>query len=423
MSARVVLGVGAGIAAYKACELLAAAHRDPAIGCAWCPPRTRCGSWAPPTWAALSGQPVTASVCDDVHEVPHVRLGQEADLVFVAPATADLLARAAAGRADDLLTSILLDGALPGGLRARPCTPRCGSTRPPRPTCAACASRGCLVLEPASGRLTGADTRSRPPAGAGRALSGRRAGCSPGRRRAGAADLAGRRVVISAGGTREELDPVRFLGNWSSGTAGLRARRPAAARGAEVTVVSANVDLADPAGTKVDRVISACQLRVGGAGRRGGRGRRGHGRGRRRLPARGQQRGEDQEGRRRRRSRCGWSRTPTSCASWPQRRPGQVIVGFAAETEDILAERAGRSSPPKDATCSWSTGSGAGSRSAPATTRRWCSRADGSATPVPRGPKEVLADVVWDLVAARLASAVAWDHGPGSARSVAIGPR
>ena len=112
MSARVVLGVGAGIAAYKACELLRllteSGHQVRVV-----PTPDALRFVGEVTWAALSGHPVATSVWDDVHEVPHVRLGQEADLVFVAPATADLLARAATGRADDLLTSILLTARCP----------------------------------------------------------------------------------------------------------------------------------------------------------------------------------------------------------------------------------------------------------------------------------------------------------------------
>src|SRR6516164_11332355 len=107
MSPRVILGVSAGIAAYKSCELLRllteSGHQVRVV-----PTADSLRFVGTATWAALSGQPVTASPFDNVHEVPHVRLGQEADLVIVAPATADLLARAAAGRADDLLASVLL---------------------------------------------------------------------------------------------------------------------------------------------------------------------------------------------------------------------------------------------------------------------------------------------------------------------------
>src|SRR5690349_24613416 len=162
MAARVILGVSAGIAAYKSCELLRrlteSGHQVRVV-----PTADSLRFVGAATWAALSGQPVTASPWDDVHEVPHVRLGQTADLVFVAPATADLLARAASGRADDLLTSVLLTARCPvvfapamhTEMWEHPAT---------RANVATLRSRGCLVIEPAVGRLTGADTgRGRLP--------------------------------------------------------------------------------------------------------------------------------------------------------------------------------------------------------------------------------------------------------------------
>src|SRR5579864_9350130 len=254
---RIILGVGAGIAAYKVCELLRllteSGHQVRVV-----PTGDALRFVGAATWAALSGEPVTTSVWDDVHEVPHVRLGQTADLVFVAPATADLLARAVSGRADDLLTSVLLTARCPvvfapamhTEMWEHPATQ--ANVRTLR-------ERGCLVLEPASGRLTGADTgpgRLPEPIElyrvAVRVLARGIAGLAP--------DLAGRRVVVSAGGTREELDPVRFLGNWSTGRQGYAFARSAAARGAEVTVVAANVELADPAGVKIIRVVSAMDM-------------------------------------------------------------------------------------------------------------------------------------------------------------------
>ena len=257
MPSSIVLGVGGGIAAYKACELLRrfteGGHQVRVV-----PTASALRFVGEPTWAALSGQPVSASVWDDVHEVPHVRLGQQADLVFVAPATADLLARAATGRADDLLTATLLTARCPvvfapamhTEMWEHPAT---------QANVATLRGRGCLVLDPAAGRLTGADSgpgRLPEPAElyetALRVLARGTAGLRP--------DLAGRHVLVSAGGTREELDPVRFLGNWSSGRQGYALARTAAARGARVTLVSANVELPDPAGVRVVRVISAREL-------------------------------------------------------------------------------------------------------------------------------------------------------------------
>ena len=197
-----------------------------------------------PTWAALSGHPVATDVWDDVHEVPHVRLGQQADLVVVAPATADLLARAAHGLADDLLTNTLLtarcpvvmapgdahrDVGAPGHRRQRrdPAPPRRRSSSSRR-------AAGSPAPTPAR---AGCPSPTEIFAAATRALAGRGA----------VRDLAGRHVVVSAGGTREPLDPVRFLGNRSSRPAGLRAgAAPPLARGAEVTLVAANVGAARP---------------------------------------------------------------------------------------------------------------------------------------------------------------------------------
>ncbi|HEY4701287.1 MAG TPA: bifunctional phosphopantothenoylcysteine decarboxylase/phosphopantothenate--cysteine ligase CoaBC, partial [Streptosporangiaceae bacterium] len=254
---QVILGVSAGIAAYKACELLRrlteSGHRVRVI-----PTPDALRFVGEPTWAALSGQPVTTDVWTGVDEVPHVRLGQSAELVVVAPATADLLARAATGRADDLLTATLLTARCPV-LYAPAMHTEMWDHPATQANVALLRKRGALVLDPARGRLTGADSgagRLPEPAeifsAAVRLLARGSAGLSQ--------DLAGRTVVVSAGGTREELDPVRFLGNWSSGRQGYAFAETAVARGAKVTVVAANVSLPDPAGSRVVRVTSARQL-------------------------------------------------------------------------------------------------------------------------------------------------------------------
>ena len=217
----VVLGVGGGIAAYKACELLRL-FTESGHGVRVVPTAPALRFVGAPTWAALSGQPVATEVWDDVHEVPHVRIGRHADLVVVAPATADLLAKAAHGLADDLLTNTLLTARCPVRASRRRCTPRCGSTRPPGQRRDCCARAARSVIEPAVGRLTGADTgKGRLPDPAEIfAVAAARCCAAAGRR----ADLAGRHVVVTAGGTREPLDPVRFLGNRSSGKQGYALR-------------------------------------------------------------------------------------------------------------------------------------------------------------------------------------------------------
>ena len=253
---RIVLGVGAGIAAYKAALLLRllteAGHEVRVV-----PTRASLEFVGRATWEALSGQPVTTEVFDAVTEVEHVRLGKTADLVVVAPATADLLARAACGRADDLLTATLLTARCPV-LVAPAMHTEMWEHPATRANVALLRERGVHVLEPDSGRLTGADTGPgrlpEPEAIAAAAL----ALVAPPR----PADLTGRRVVVSAGGTREPLDPVRFLGNRSSGRQGLALARAAAERGADVVVVAANVALPAPDGVRVVAVETTEGLRA-----------------------------------------------------------------------------------------------------------------------------------------------------------------
>jgi phosphopantothenoylcysteine decarboxylase / phosphopantothenate---cysteine ligase len=258
MPARVVLGVAGGIAAYKACEVLRGLTES---GCdvTVVPTEAALRFVGSATWSALSGKPVATEVWQGVHRVPHVRLGQEADCVVVAPATADLLARATHGIADDLLTNVLLTARCPVVLAPAMHT-EMWEHPATRHNVDLLRQRGVLVLDPASGRLTGADTgpgRLPDPAAIVAAVHDVLRGRVGGR----TADLAGRRVVISAGGTREEWDPVRFIGNRSSGRQGVELARTAISRGARVTLVAAHMDVEPPAGAAVVRVESAAQLR------------------------------------------------------------------------------------------------------------------------------------------------------------------
>jgi len=254
---RIVLGVGGGIAAYKVASLLRlfteAGHHVTVI-----PTEAATRFVGTATWEALSGNPVSNSVFDDVHQVNHVRLGHEADLVVIAPATADLLAKAATGQAGDLLTNTLLMAhgpvlfapAMHTEMWQHPAT---------RANVETLRSRGAAVLEPASGRLTGADSgpgRLPEPQvifGAAMALV------------QGQSDyqlpLAGRTVTISAGGTREPLDPVRFLGNRSSGKQGVALAVAARNAGATVRLLAAHMEVPAPAGVEVVTVETALQLR------------------------------------------------------------------------------------------------------------------------------------------------------------------
>jgi phosphopantothenoylcysteine decarboxylase/phosphopantothenate--cysteine ligase len=254
----VVLGVSGGIAAYKACELLRR-FTESGYDVTVVPTAAALRFVGAPTWSALSGKPVSTEVWTDVHQVPHVRIGQTADLVVVAPATANLLAKAAHGLADDLLTNTLLTAGCPVVL-----APAMHTEMWENPATVANVAtlreRGVLVIEPAEGRLTGADTgkgRLPDPAEIYAVATDLLA-----RGGSHTQDLAGKHVVVSAGGTREYLDPVRFLGNRSSGLQGYALARAAAARGAEVTLVAANVTLADPAGVKVVRVETTSQLQA-----------------------------------------------------------------------------------------------------------------------------------------------------------------
>ncbi|MDO2936321.1 bifunctional phosphopantothenoylcysteine decarboxylase/phosphopantothenate--cysteine ligase CoaBC [Paeniglutamicibacter sulfureus] len=270
---RIVLGVSAGIAAYKAALLLRlfkeAGHQVDVI-----PTAASLEFVGLATWEALSGRPVRTSVFEAVDTVNHVRLGQEADLVVIAPATADVMARAAAGMANDLLTGTLLATGAPVVM-----APAMHTEMWEHPATVAnvalLRSRGVHVIEPAVGRLTGKDSgagRFPEPedifAALGPYLEGTPGASLPDA--AGAVDLAagaasplaGKIVAISAGGTREPLDPVRYLGNRSSGRQGIALAKAALAAGATVRFIAAHMDVPAPAGVELSTASTARQLQV-----------------------------------------------------------------------------------------------------------------------------------------------------------------
>ena len=273
---RVVLGVGGGIAAYKA-ALLLRLFTESGHDVTVVPTAAALRFVGAPTWEALSGKPVSTEVWSDVPRVPHVQIGKTADLVVVAPATADLLARAAAGLADDLLTTTLLTAHCPVVFAPAMHTEMWDHPAT-QANVATLIARGAHIVPPASGRLTGADTGpgrlpepeeifavcqrllALPTRGstelspADASETGHYAGLESGK------SLAGRRVVVSAGGTREPLDPVRYLGNRSSGKQGYALAQVAAARGATVTLVAANTSLPAPTGVDVVPVGTALEL-------------------------------------------------------------------------------------------------------------------------------------------------------------------
>ncbi|UBI01250.1 bifunctional phosphopantothenoylcysteine decarboxylase/phosphopantothenate--cysteine ligase CoaBC [Corynebacterium freneyi] len=253
----VVVGVSGGIAAYKACHLVRAfTERGHSVRVVPTPSALNFVGAA--TFEALSGNPVSTQVFDAVDEVRHVRVGQEADLVVVAPATGDLMSRAAHGRADDLLTATLLVATCP--VVYAPAMHTEMWTHPAtRDNVATLRRHGAIVLDPAHGRLTGVDTGpGRLPEPEQIAKFALLAVEEPA---AFTRDLEGKRVVITAGGTREAIDPVRFIGNHSSGRQGFALADVAAQRGADVTLIAGAVDALDtPPGVTLRSITSARDL-------------------------------------------------------------------------------------------------------------------------------------------------------------------
>ncbi|KQS59571.1 phosphopantothenoylcysteine decarboxylase [Geodermatophilus sp. Leaf369] len=400
---RIVLGVGGGVAAYKSALLLRAlTERGHDVRVV--PTASALRFVGAATFEALSGNPVSTEVWDDVPEVAHVRIGQTADLVLVNPATADLLARAASGRADDLLTATLLTAHCPvvfvpamhTEMWLHPAT---------QDNVATLRRRGAVVLPPAVGRLTGPDSgpgRLPEPADVAAlaevVLAGGAAALAP--------DLAGRRVLVSAGGTREPLDPVRYLGNRSSGRQGWALARVAAARGAEVTLVAANVEDGAPFGCRVVPVGSAEELQTAMVEH---------------APAADVvvmaaavadfrptavattklKKGSGSEP-----SEVALTRNPDVLAGLVTARPaGQLVVGFAAETGDAEADvltharaKLARKGCDLLVVNDVSGGQVFGRPDNAVTVLA----ADGSATEVPTGPKDVVAAGIWHAVADRL---------------------
>jgi phosphopantothenoylcysteine decarboxylase/phosphopantothenate--cysteine ligase len=253
----VIVGVAGGIAAFKALELVRLLSES---GCNVhvIPTLSALRFIGEASFAALSGNPVHTDVWSDVHDVPHVSLARSAEAIVVVPATADLMARAAVGRADDLLTATMLTATCPVILSPAMHTEMWDNAATVA-NVETLRSRGIVVLEPAVGRLTGVDSgKGRLPDPVAIAAVVRHA------LRAGrtAPDMVGKRVVVTAGGTREALDPVRFLGNRSSGRQGYALAAVAAARGARVTLISANSSLPDPAGVDIVRVTSTADMQA-----------------------------------------------------------------------------------------------------------------------------------------------------------------
>ena len=393
-----MLGVAGGIAAYKVADLLRKlTESGHAVTVA--PTEAALRFVGAPTWAALSGHPIATDVWTGAEDVPHVQLGRDAELVVVAPATADMLARAAHGIADDLLTNTLLTARCPV-LYVPAMHTEMWDHPATADNVATLRRRGATVLEPAIGRLTGADSgKGRLPEPAEIAqlaeLLLRRPDALP-------PDLVGRHVLVTAGGTREPLDPVRFLGNASSGLQGYALASVAAARGAgQVTLVAANTHLPDPAGAAVVHVTTTGELReavhktaadadvvVMAA-------------------AIADFRPAVHAAHKIKRSNAdppaiALAKNPDILVELvAARRPGQILVGFAAETGDQrrdVLDHGREKLARKGCDLLVVNAVGMGKAFGQPDNAAVILGADGSEVPVPLGPKAVLAAAVWDAV-------------------------
>ena len=249
---KIILGVSGGIAAYKSAELLRRLQ-DRGFEITVIPTAASLNFVGIATWEGLSGNPVQSDLWQNISQVPHINLAKNNDVILIAPATADLIAKLAMGRADDLLTTTVLSSDAPKIL-VPAMHPNMWLNLATQANVKLLKERGFFILEPSTGPLTSGDT------GIGRfpesfeiidfVLS------SIGSK----SDLLGKKVLITAGGTREEIDPVRFIGNRSSGKQGYALANAAAARGATVVLISANVSLEDPVGVEVIKVNTALEM-------------------------------------------------------------------------------------------------------------------------------------------------------------------
>jgi len=251
---KVILGVGGGIAAYKSCDLLRR-MQERNYDVTVVPTPSALNFVGAATWEALSGKKITTQVWESVDEVRHVKLAAENDLVLIAPATADLIARIAMGRADDLLTNLVLASSA-NKILIPAMHPNMWNNAATVANIALLQERGFHIMRPATGRLTGSDS------GVGRLpdtseILSFLAGVI-----GATQDLLGKRVLVTAGGTREPIDPIRYIGNNSSGKQGYAIAQVALDRGAEVTILSANVHLPDPIGATIVRVESTKDLEI-----------------------------------------------------------------------------------------------------------------------------------------------------------------
>lgn len=247
-----ILGVGGGISAYKSADLLRRLQ-DVGFGVTVIPTRSSLNFVGTSTWEALSGRPVNPSLWNSVHEVPHIKAARGTNLIVVAPATADLLAKIANGICDDLLTNTISASKSPIVL-VPAMHPEMWLNQATVANVATLRARGILVIEPDEGRMTGEDF------GVGRYPEVSRIVSEISKFVDLNSDLLGKRILVTAGGTREAIDPVRYIGNNSSGKQGLAIAKAARNRGAEVVLVSANIAHENLDGIKTISVESTAQM-------------------------------------------------------------------------------------------------------------------------------------------------------------------
>jgi phosphopantothenoylcysteine decarboxylase/phosphopantothenate--cysteine ligase len=247
-----ILGVGGGISAYKSAELLRRLQ-DIGFGVTVIPTRASLNFVGTATWEALSGRPVTENLWNNVHEVPHIKAARNSNLIVVAPATADLLAKVASGLADDFLTNVLSATSSPV-VFVPAMHPEMWINSATKQNVALLRERGYLVMEPDEGRMTGDDF------GIGRYPEVSRIIAELSAYVELKSDLLGRKVLVTAGGTREAIDPVRFIGNHSSGKQGYAIAKAARNRGAQVVMILANSNLPELSGVETISVSSTLQM-------------------------------------------------------------------------------------------------------------------------------------------------------------------
>ena len=387
---KVILGVGGGIAAYKSCDLLRRLQ-ERNFEVTVVPTPSALNFVGTATWEALSGKKVTSQVWESVEEVRHVKLAADNELILISPATADLIARIAMGRADDLLTNLVLaSNAIKVLIPAM--HPNMWNNAATVANVALLRERGFHVMVPATGRLTGHDSGIGRLPETSEILNYLATVISESQ------DLLGKRVLVTAGGTREPIDPVRYIGNRSSGKQGYAIAQAALDRGAQVVIVSANVNLPTPAGAEVICIESAqelgtvleeqfvaCDLLVMAAAV---------------ADARPTTTGIDKL-KKDQYQQINLTQNPDLVANLTKVKKSQVIVGFAAETTLNIAE-ANRKLLAKGLDLIYLNDVSAGDIFGSDTTQGIFITSDGNEIPVSKTSKATLANQLLDLAVSKL---------------------